>query len=118
MNPLKTLMQDHGYQLGDHGMWCKHTNFETSTRIPFIIVDPRKGEHGQRTHARVELIDMYPTLVDLAGFDLPQSIEGKSLTPLIVDPKAWDHQDTAAFSQFHRAGNQGYSVRTLNLRYT
>ena len=117
-NTLIALWSDHGYQLGHHGMWCKHTNFETSTRIPFIIVDPRKGEHGQRTHARVELIDMYPTLVDLAGFDLPQSIEGKSLTPLIVDPKAWDHQDTAAFSQFYRSGFRGYSVRTLNLRYT
>ncbi len=117
-NTIIALWSDHGYQLGDHGMWCKHTNFETSTRIPFIIVDPRKGDYGQRTRARVELIDMYPTLVDLAGFDSPPSIEGKSLVPLIEDPKAWDHQDTVAFSQFHRAGNNGYSIRTKDLRYT
>jgi arylsulfatase A-like enzyme len=117
-NTIIALWSDHGYQLGDHGMWCKHTNFETSTRIPFIVVDPREKDHGQRTHARVELIDMYPTLVDLAGFDSPPRIEGKSLVPLMVDPRAWDNQDTVAFSQFHRSGNRGYSVRTQNFRYT
>ncbi|MDA7640250.1 sulfatase [Opitutaceae bacterium] len=117
-NTIIALWSDHGYQLGDHGMWCKHTNFETSTHIPFIIVDPRKDVQGQRTTTRIELIDMYPTLADIAGLDSPQNIEGKSLVPLIADPKAWDNQDTVAFSQFHRAGNQGYSVRTQNLRYT
>ena len=61
---------------------------------------------------------MYPNIVDLAGFDSPPRIEGKSLVPLMVDPRAWDNQDTVAFSQFHRSGNRGYSVRTQNFRYT
>lgn len=117
-NTIIALWSDHGYQLGDHGMWCKHTNFETSTRIPFIIVDPRKRSRGQRSHARVELIDMYPTLADLAGLEAPEHIDGKSLAPLIANPKAWDKQDTLAFSQFNRGGNQGYSVRSKDFRYT
>ncbi len=117
-NTIIALWSDHGYQLGDHGMWCKHTNFETSTRIPFIIVDPRKGYHGQRTHARVELIDMYPTLAELAGFENPDNIDGKSLVSLVEDPYAWDKEDTVAFSQFNRAGNHGFSVRTHDFRYT
>lgn len=117
-NTIIALWSDHGYQLGDHGMWCKHTNFETSTRIPFLIVDPRKGNQGQRTHTRVELIDLYPTLADLAGLNVPSRVDGKSLTPLIANPQAWDEKDNVAFSQFHRAGNHGYSVRTQDLRYT
>ena len=117
-NTIIALWSDHGYQLGDHGMWCKHTNFETSTRIPFILVDPRGHRQGQRASARVELIDMYPTLTDLAGLKLPTDLEGKSLAPLLLNPKKWDQQDTVGFSQFNRAGNQGYSVRTKDFRYT
>jgi len=117
-NTIIALWSDHGYQLGDHGMWCKHTNFETSTRIPFILVDPRVKAQGQRTNARIELIDMYPTLANIAGIDLPTGLDGKSLVALIDNPKAWDTQDTVAFSQFHRAGNKGYSVRTKDFRYT
>jgi len=117
-NTIIALWSDHGYQLGDHGMWCKHTNFETSTRIPFIIVDPRKDSRGQRTEARVELIDLYPTLADLSGLGLPRNIDGKSLAALIENPEAWADHDTAAYSQFNRAGNRGYSVRTRDFRYT
>lgn len=117
-NTIIALWSDHGYQLGEHGMWCKHTNFETSTRIPFIIVDPRSPIQGQRTSARVELIDLYSTLADHAGIDSPADIDGKSLSPLMANSNAWDNRDTVAFSQFNRAGNQGYSVRTKHLRYT
>ncbi|MDG2254874.1 MAG: sulfatase [Opitutaceae bacterium] len=117
-NTIIALWSDHGYQLGDHGMWCKHTNFETSTRIPFILVDPRSHSHDQRSSARVELIDMYPTLAEIAGLEAPANIDGKSLAPLLVNPNAWDNRDTMAFSQFNRAGNQGYSIRTKDFRYT
>jgi len=61
---------------------------------------------------------MYPTLTDLAGLKLPTDLEGKSLAPLLLNPKKWDQQDTVGFSQFNRAGNQGYSVRTKDFRYT
>lgn len=117
-NTLIALWSDHGYQLGDHGMWCKHTNFETSTRIPFIIVDPRGRGRGQRIEARVELIDMYPTLADLAELPIPLNIDGKSLAPLLSDSGAWDNRPTFAFSQFHRGKTRGYSIRSLDFRYT
>lgn len=117
-NTVIALWSDHGYQLGDHGMWCKHTNFETSTRIPFIIVDPRESNGGERVSARVELIDMYPTLADLAGLTLPDNVDGQSLKPLISNSKAWDDQETVAYSQFRRGEKLGYSVRTENFRYT
>ena len=117
-NTVIALWSDHGYQLGDHGMWCKHTNFETSTRIPFIIVDPRGERTNQRTDARVELIDLYPTLSDMAGLPSPSDIDGKSLSPLLRNPKAWDDRDTLAFSQFHRGKTRGYSVRSRDFRYT
>ncbi len=117
-NTLIALWSDHGYQLGDHGMWCKHTNFETSTRIPFIIVDPRGRGRGQRIEARVELIDMYPTLAELAELPIPLNIDGKSLAPLLSDSGAWDNRPTFAFSQFHRGKTRGYSIRSLDFRYT
>ncbi len=117
-NTIIALWSDHGYQLGDHGMWCKHTNFETSTRIPFIIIDPRSQKPGQRSNARVELIDMYPTLADMAGLPLPKNLDGKSLKPLIKDAQAWDDKQTVAYSQFRRGGKHGFSVRTENFRYT
>ena len=117
-NTIIALWSDHGYQLGDHGMWCKHTNFETSTRIPFILVDPRLSKKNQRVSARVELIDMYPTLADMASLPLPEKMDGKSLKPVLEDANAWDSQDTVAYSQFHRGGKLGYSVRTENFRYT
>lgn len=117
-NTIIALWSDHGYQLGDHGMWCKHTNFETSTRIPFIIIDPRSQKPGQRSFARVELIDMYPTLSDMAGLALPKDVDGKSLKPLIEDAHTWDDEQTVAYSQFRRGGKYGFSVRTENFRYT
>ncbi|MCP5117505.1 MAG: sulfatase [bacterium] len=117
-NTIVALWSDHGYQLGEHGMWSKHTNFETSTKVPFILADPRGGVRGARTDARVELIDQYPTLAELASLDLPDHLEGKSLAPLLKDPDAFDDRDTAAFSQFSRAGRKGFSVRTRRFRYT
>ena len=117
-NTIIALWSDHGYQLGDHGMWCKHTNFETSTRIPFILVEPRSSKKSQRVSARVELIDLYPTLADMAGLPLPKDVDGKSLKPVLENAGSWDEEETVAYSQFRRGGKLGYSVRTENLRYT
>ncbi|MEM9157577.1 MAG: sulfatase [Verrucomicrobiota bacterium] len=117
-NTLIALWSDHGYQLGEHGMWSKHSNFETSTHVPFILVDPRNENKGQSSDARVELIDLYPSLVDMASLPIPETVEGQSLAPLLTNAQAWNSKDTVAYSQFHRAGNQGYSVRTQDFRYT
>lgn len=82
---------DHGYHLGDHGSWGKHTNFETAARIPLMIAMP--GRKGAATSALVETVDIYPTLAALAGLPAPQGLDGKSFVTLMDDPgsKFRDH---------------------------
>lgn len=116
-NTVVALWSDHGYQLGDHGMWSKHTNYETSTRVPLIVSDPRQRASAGRSRARVELIDLYPTLAEAAGLAIPDHVEGESLVALLDDPGALDGEDTAAYSQFTRGGMKGVSVRTERYRY-
>ncbi|SMP41454.1 Arylsulfatase A [Neorhodopirellula lusitana] len=99
-NTIIILWSDHGYHLGDMGIWCKATNYELATRVPLMIWTPDMpaGSRGRTTDALVELVDMYPTLCDLAGLKLPAHLEGTSFQPLIENPDApWK---TAAFSQF------------------
>ncbi len=87
-NTLIVLWGDHGWHLGDHGMWCKHTNYEQAAHIPLIVVAPGQGKNAQRTTAPVESVDVFPTLCELAGLPLPstQSLDGASLSPLLGDP--------------------------------
>lgn len=113
------LWGDHGWQLGEHGIWDKHTNFETSTHAPLILCVP--GQHAARCDALVEFIDLYPTLCDLCGLPPADGLEGRSLVPLVQDPqRPWKE---AALSQFRRVIprhglGMGYSVRTVRWRYT
>lgn len=110
------LVGDHGFSLGEHGLWGKLTNFEDSTRSPLIIAAPGRAAGGGRSPALVELVDVYPTLCDLAGLPKPDRLEGTSLVPLLADPGSeWK---TAAFSQYPRKGLMGYSMRTDRYRYT
>jgi iduronate 2-sulfatase len=139
-NTIVVFLSDHGYHLGDHGgLWMKQSLFERSTRTPMIIAGAGVGAANQRSARIVELLDLYPTLADMAGIDTPQAVEGRSLRPLLDDPRAeWDH---AAFSQSLRTiapalrtGEQrqgrgggrggratpplaGYSIRTERWRY-
>jgi iduronate 2-sulfatase len=88
-NTIIMLWGDHGWHLGDMGVWGKATNYEISTRVPFIIQAPGKDKAvGKKSEALVELLDMYPTLCDLAGVPAPKHIEGKSLVPILDNPKA------------------------------
>ncbi|VGO18488.1 sulfatase [Pontiella sulfatireligans] len=99
-NTIIILWSDHGYHLGEMGMWCKATNYEISTRVPLMIWTPDmpKSSQGKTTEALVELVDMYPTLCDLAGIEKPVHLEGLSFAPLLENPsKPWK---SAAFSQF------------------
>lgn len=99
-NTIVILWSDHGYHLGDMGIWCKATNYELATRVPLMIRTPDMPatSRGAKTDALVELVDMYPTLCDLAGLELPAHLEGHSFRPLLADPDAdWK---SAAFSQF------------------
>lgn len=99
-NTIIVLWSDHGFHLGDKGIWGKATNYELATRVPFIISTPDMRQRGLSANspALVELIDMYPTLSDLAGLSMPAHLEGQSLVELLKAPeREWK---TAAFSQF------------------
>ena len=110
-NTIIVLWADHGWKLGEHNMWTKHTNFEDDTHVPFILSVPGVTDSGMRTDALVELIDIFPTLTELAGLDSPPlcpednkdllaCVEGFSLVPLLKNPKQeWKR---AAFSQYPR----------------
>ena len=101
---------DHGWQLGEHGFWCKHTNFEVATRVPLLIAGPRVAT-GRASRALVESIDVYPTLCDLAGLAKPDHVEGMSLVRVLEDPEA-PHRDFV----YTRYGG-GDAVRTERFRY-
>jgi arylsulfatase A-like enzyme len=121
-NTIIVLWGDHGWHLGDHGMWGKHTNYEQSTRSPLIIYNPGMKNKGTVTSSPSEHIDIYPTLLDLAGLQPPKSqpLEGLSLRPLLNNPKAQVKQ--LAISQFSRYGKgkhlMGYTYRGKRYRYT
>lgn len=111
------LWGDHGWQLGEHGQWCKHTNFEEATRVPLIISAPNQKNKGAKTDSFAEFVDVYPTLCSLAGLPKPKGLEGTSLVPVMNNPKV--SVKTAAFSQYPRPGNiMGYTMRTDRYRYT
>lgn len=84
-NTVIVLWGDHGWHLGDHGMWCKHTNYEQAARIPLMIAAPG-AEAGSRSDGLVESVDLYPTLCDLAGLATPEGLDGESLLPTLQDP--------------------------------
>jgi iduronate 2-sulfatase len=116
---IVVLWGDHGWHLGDHGMWCKHTNYEQATRAPLIVVVP--GRHaGQRSAAIVEFVDIYPTLCDLAGIPRPPHLEGESLVPLLDEPAR--PTSKPAFHVYPRKAKDfgpllGHAVRSDRWRY-
>jgi iduronate 2-sulfatase len=90
-NTIVVLWGDHGWHLGDHGIWCKHTNYEQAAHIPLIIAAPGVTQPGTATGALVETVDLYPTLCELANLpapSAPQKLDGQSLVPLLRDPAA------------------------------
>jgi iduronate 2-sulfatase len=115
-NTVIVLWGDHGWHLGEHGLWCKHTNFEEATRAPLIFCLPGQKQRGTKTAALVEFVDVYPTLCDAVGLPIPPGLAGKSFLPLVHDPAA--PGKPAAFSQYPRRLAMGYSVRTDRWRYT
>lgn len=80
-NTIVVLWGDHGWHLGDHGIWCKHTNYEQATRIPLLIAVP--GTKATRTKALVETVDIYPTLAELAGLPAREGLDGKSFAAVL-----------------------------------
>lgn len=113
-NTIILLWSDHGWHLGEMGIWGKATNYEISTRVPMIISTPNMLDSsiGKSTEALVELVDMYPTLVELAGLKPPKHLEGQSFAPLIANPnKAWKK---AAFSQFPSPALREWAANPLS----
>jgi arylsulfatase A-like enzyme len=82
-NTIIVITSDHGFHLGEQQIWGKHTNFKKSTNIPLIIFDPRMNNNKNITEAFVELLDLFPTLVELAGLENKGKMDGKSMVPLI-----------------------------------
>jgi iduronate 2-sulfatase len=117
---IVVLWSDHGYHLGEHGgIWQKRTLFEESARSPLLIRAPGAAGNGRPCQRVVELVDLYPTLADLAGLPLPlgPTLSGRSLRPLLENPNAaWEGR---AITQILRPGGvMGRSVRTETWRYT
>ncbi len=113
-NTIVVLWGDHGWQLGDHGLWHKHTNFELAARAPLILSVPNQQNKGKSSAAPVEFVDVYPTLCDLAGLQAPAGLEGVSLKPLLENPIA--KVKPFAISQYPRGGPNGAPLMGYSLR--
>lgn len=114
---LVVLTGDHGYQLGEHGLWFKNYLYRESVRIPLIIADPRRpATHGRHCEALVEQPDLFPTLTDLLDFEVAQQLEGTSLAPLLVDPNGSVRDGVQA--QVHWGEVEGRSLRTNEHMYS
>lgn len=127
-NTIVILWGDHGWHLGDHNLWCKHTNFEQATHAPLLISAP--WIKPSKTTSPSEFIDIFPTICELTGVPVPEYLDGKSLVPVMNDPKKIIKD--FAISQYPRTNNKeeserlgfsdgeymGYSLRTERYRYT
>lgn len=117
-NTIIVFTVDHGYQLGEKGKWSKAGSlFEMGTRVPMIVAVPGMKGNGESCYRCIQSLDIYPTLVELCGLPKPDGLEGKSLTPLLNDPKS-DWMDPA-FSVWSEDGKtlHGVAVRTEKWRY-
>jgi iduronate 2-sulfatase len=113
---IVVLWGDHGFHLGDLGIWTKHTNYEQANRIPIVFVVPGVVQRGSSTKQLAETVDIFPTLAELAGLPAPngpQKIDGVSLVPVLKDPasRVRDH----AFHAYPRS-RLGRAIRTERYR--
>jgi len=113
-NTVVVLWADHGWHLGEHGMFGKQTNFEVATRSPLFVRTPDMARPGAGTHSLVESVDLYPTLAELCGLKAPDDLPGTSLAPMIRDP---DYPGKGFAFSFHGRGRlMGRTIRTSRYR--
>jgi len=122
-NTIIVVWGDHGWKLGDHNSWGKMTNYNIDLRVPVIVRAPNQPNRGVQTFAITELVDLFPSICELAGIEVPDYAQGTSFVPLMDKPEqAWKK---AAFSQFHRRPRvsadgkryMGYSINTPEYHY-
>lgn len=119
-NTVIVFTSDHGYHMGEHGLWQKRSLFEESARVPLVIVAPGVTKPGGVAAAPVSQVDLFPTLAELCGVPAPTNLQGQSLVPMLRDPSAtgrgW------ALTQVERSNEKGrffgYSLRVPRWRYT
>jgi iduronate 2-sulfatase len=113
-NTIIVLWGDHGWHLGDHGMWCKHTNYQQATRIPLVIVQPGMAKPGSHSAALIETVDIYPTLCELVKLPLPKDLDGRSFAATVHDPEhsVRDH----VIHVYPRGERLGRAIRTSRYR--
>jgi iduronate 2-sulfatase len=115
-NTIIVLWGDHGWHLGDHGMWCKHTNYEQAARIPLMIAQPgAKAGSGQRTDNFAETVDLYPTLCRMAGLEEPEGLDGYPLTIFGQDLERPTGK-THVIHVYPRGDKLGRAIRTGSYR--
>ena len=115
-NTVVIITSDHGYHLGDHFLWGKVTLFDIGAKVPLIIRAPGLTQAGSTSQAMVELIDLYPTLADLAGLPKPTHLQGTSLRPLLGHPERLGKKKFA-YTIVTRGPKLGYALRNQNWRY-
>jgi iduronate 2-sulfatase len=126
-NTLIVFHSDHGYHVGEHGLWAKTSNFEFDARVPLVLVPPKCAQSGKVAAGPVELLDLFPSVCELAGVKKPDGLAGVSFAPTLADVTKGPKQ--AAFTQHPRPAYfdrtekgvpdaMGYSVRTPHVRYT
>jgi iduronate 2-sulfatase len=131
-NTIIVFTSDHGYHMGEHGLWQKQSLFEGSARVPLLLVAPGVTQKGAVAAAPVSHLDLYPTLAELAGVKAPANLQGQSLVPILKDPSAkgrgWALTQVVRGGGIRRfgaapaAGDQGrrffgYALRTPRWRY-
>jgi iduronate 2-sulfatase len=124
---IVVFFADHGYHIGEHSLWGKTSNFDYDAHVPLIIRGLKGSREGAHTAALSELVDLFPTLVDLCGLPMPSGLEGTSLAPIVLGKKqavkeaAYTQHPRPAYYDREPSGQpqaMGYSVRTDVARYT
>ena len=116
-NTIVVFTSDHGYHLGEHDLWSKHTNFEIATKVPLIIFDPRLETNGSEKNEIHELLDLVPTLTELCGLPELETAAGKPIDlKLRESPEEGDSK--FAFSRYRAGKMDGFSIRTQKFRYS